>query len=173
MFHDILFFEVTFTKWTQKRHITTINMSFYPLFEHRGMRELPWQVLMVFEFDIVKRSGAPCQNTIDDISHLLFADARPGGIFRRLIGKSPDPRKSPAPSFLGSWDWERCMKSQVFLRSRVISDHLFCYSYHCHSCPNEPVICGNSRPWQRKVCVCVCVTRCRIYLLFCHLRFSF
>ena len=64
---------------------------------------------MVFEINIVKRSGAPCQNTIDDISHLLFADARPGGIFRRLIGKSPDPRKSPAPSFLGSWDWERCM----------------------------------------------------------------
>ena len=43
-----------------------------------------------------------CQNT-RDMSH-LFADARPGGIFRRLIGKSPDPRKSPAPSFLGSWD---------------------------------------------------------------------
>ena len=170
MVHDILFLEVTFTKWTQKTHIslqsTWASTLCLNIEAWESCHDRFW---MVFEINIVKRSGAPCQNTRDDIFHLLFADARPGGIFRRLIGKSPDPRKSPAPSFLGSWDWERCMKSQVFLRSRVISDHFFCYSYHCHSCPNEPVICGNSRPWQRKVCV----TRCGIYLLFCHLQFSF
>lgn len=131
MVHDILFFEVTFTKWAQKTHISLQSTWASTLcLNLEAWGSCHDRFLMVFEIHIVKPSKTypktyPYQNTIDDISHLLFADACPGGIFRRLIGKSPDPRKSPAPSFLGSWDWERCMKSQVFLRSRVISDHFF------------------------------------------------